>query len=258
MSPPENNSINFQWTSMAWSYLANTATDQVIYKSSGVSDRSFSPNDWETQSGINVLRFKYEPGGNMAEQRFEFDPQPEFWMRYWLRVPTNFYHGSANNKFLSIFGSTYDGAGTTTWETRPLSGGNSYIYLKDGGAVGYDEQETPFIDRSTDLGRWMQVVVHLKTASSSNASDGVIQLYRRWEDENSFTLLHDKQNATRQWESGTLGYRSGYFLGWANDPYSELTEWLLDDLEISSSSLITDAPAARSKAKAPGAFSSAL
>ena len=229
---------NFQWGDMAWSYVVDTSTDTLIYRSTGAVNEPTPVNTWESKTGNRNLFLKHSANQEMAEQRFTLDPQEDLWFRYWLKVPDNFSHGAQNNKFFSVFGSTYDAAGTVTFETRPLTGGDSYIYLKDGGAVGGDEQDTPFIDASADAGRWMQVAIHVKNATASGADDGVIQLYRRWEDENDFTLLLDKQNATRQWESGTLGYREGYFMGWANDPYTAQTEWMLDDVEVSTGSLI--------------------
>tara|TARA_R110001599_G_scaffold262322_1_gene462804 strand:- start:4674 stop:5402 length:729 start_codon:yes stop_codon:yes gene_type:complete len=210
-------------------------------------------NDWNAKDGKYSLRFRYAAGSNMAEQRFNFTPQKDLWIRYWIRVPVNFYHGNLNNKFFAIYGSAYDGDSDVTWQTRPLANGNAELRVQDGGVQSGELLPAPFINRDTDLGRWMQIVIHVKNATSSSSNDGIIQLWRRWEDESSFTNLHDKQDAIRQWEPGTLGYRAGYFKGWANDPYNADTEWLVDTVEFANDSLLTptDAPTEKAKANPP-------
>ena len=229
---------NFAWADMAWSYVVNTATDTLVYRSTGAVNESTPSNTWESRTGDHALFLKHSAGQNMAEQRFTLDSQPDLWMRYWLRVPDNFEHGSLNNKFLSIWGDTYDANGTVTWQTRPDGSGGANIVLQDGGVISSEALSTPFISVPSDRGRWMQVVVHARLESSSNAGDGVLALYRRWEDESDFTTLHEKTDCINQWGDGA-GYRAGFFLGWANDPYTVQTEWMIDDVEVSDQSLIT-------------------
>ena len=224
---------NFDWGSQAWTYLVDIPSDTILWRSSGASSEVITPNDWEASEGNRALRFNYRANEPMSEQRFTLDAQPELYIKYRLRVPTNFYHGNGNNKFFSIFGSTYDGAGTVTFETRPLTAGACYIYMKDGGAIASDEGDIAFLT-AADAGRWMDILIHVKTESADGADDGVIQLSRRFDGEQDYTLLLDKQNAFRQWESGTLGYREGYFMGYANGPYSAQTEWMMDEVKFST------------------------
>jgi len=250
MSSPTLNTINFNWegnnaTSIVTMHpncggLAD-GTPTAIYNNGAICNgpqTPAGPGDWAAKEGDNSLRFRYAAGTDMAEQRFNFDPQPDLWIRYWIRVPVNFYQGSLNSKFLSLWGGTYDSYGTITWNTRPSGGGSATIGVADGGILGGENLQTPFIDVNTDLGRWMQLVFHVKTASADGANDGELHLYRRWEDESNFTLLHEDTSLIRQWEPGTLGYRQGYFMGWANDPYDVDTEWLVDTVEFSSESLL--------------------
>ncbi|MCP4256812.1 MAG: hypothetical protein GY774_04695, partial [Planctomycetes bacterium] len=100
-----------------------------------------------------------------------------------------------------------------------------------------EEQKTAFITVPDDRGRWMQCVHRLKTGSAEGVADGIIQLYRRWEGESSFTMIHDMQDAENQWNGAGVGYEQGYIMGWANDPYTEDTEWLMDNFEMATSNI---------------------
>lgn len=219
----------------------------VLYQDGATAHRVYPTqyaNSWTdgrdvtAKNGTYSLGVEYEAAVNMAEQRFSFDAEQDLWVRYWVRVPPNFYQGTLNNKFFSIWGSTYDAVGTVTWQTRPSTGGSANLVVQDGGVISSEEQSTPFIDVSTDLNRWMQVVIHVKNATGSGANDGVMELWRRWENETEFTQIHSKTNGSNQWESGTLGYRNGYLQGWANDAYDENTWFLIDDFEMSTESLL--------------------
>jgi hypothetical protein len=187
--------------------------------------------DWTAKQGDYSILFDYAANVNMAEHRFTFDAMPEVWMKYWIRVPVNYTHGDLNNKFLSIWQDVYDAAGTVTIQTRPNGSGGANIVVQDGGVISGEELSTPFISVPADRGRWMEVAVQFKSASSSSANDGEYRLFRRWESE-SFELIHEYTGMTNQYSDGA-GYRAGYFMGWANDPYTEDTYWLLDDIRIS-------------------------
>ncbi len=209
-----------------------------------------SIRDWHAKNGTYSLRFRYAAGRFWTEQRFNLGkPRRELWIRYWLRVPMNFTYGPAvrngvrNNKFFSIWMDGYDnkGDGSTVWlgmepynnTGATLGFGYSQGKLKPSG--GY-KQHTPIIT-TADQGRWMQIILHLKVESSEGADDGIIQTYRRWAGESNFTKLHEMLNAPlRVPDSGPDGFVRGYILGWANAPYQNDTEWLLDDFVISDSS----------------------
>ena len=245
MSAPHNqpnstNVINANWEGNNRTSIVGMDPDSVAVYNNGSINNIQPGNDWNAKDGQFSLRFRYSANENMTEQRFNFDPQTEIWIGYWVRVPANFYHGSLNNKFFSIWGSTYDSLGTVTWQTRPSGSGNAVIAVQDGGVLSGESNPTPFIDRATDLGRWMRVVMHIKYATSSSSNDAIIQLWRRWENESAYTLIHDIQDGSNQWESDALGYRRGYFFGWANDAYDSTTEWLIDQPTFASSSLLND------------------
>ena len=46
-------------------------------------------------------------------------------------------------------------------------------------------------DHVLRLLRWMQLVFHVKCSTSIGADDGIIQMWRRWSDESSFTKIHE-------------------------------------------------------------------
>ena len=236
------NTVNFAWTDSNRSSVltqVDASTARRVFPVAFIEDYT-DGRDVTAKNGSYSMGLEYAANTEMAEQRFSFDAQDEVWIRYWTRVPENFYQGTMNNKWMSIWQGAvgdYDSFGTLTWQTRPTSGGNAQLVVSDGGSLGSELLGTPFIDISTDLGRWMQVVIHIKGATSGSSNDGLLQFYRRWEDEESFTLMQENTGLIRQYNNGA-GYAHGYIFGWANDPYDEDTWWLVDDFEMSTGSLL--------------------
>ncbi len=205
------------------------------------------------KTGQFSLGFTYPAGEPWAEVGFTLNvPRPEVWMRYWIRVPTNFLHsatgsnGAVNNKFMSIWMDGYDarGDGSSFWLSMERSGnGNSdlaFTYTKGSntGSLAYSQQK-PFINAQSDRGRWMQIVLHLKAQSAPGVNNGVIETWRRWESESGFTQLHKKTDVPlRVPASGAKGFSRGYLLGWANGEYDQATEWFIDDFTMSTTSLL--------------------
>jgi hypothetical protein len=212
-----------------------------------------SSKNWTAYTGKYSLRFRYPAGESMTEQRFSLGRHyQDVWFRYWLRVPTNFSHGGGNNKFAAFWTNVYDGSGDVTWQTRPNGGGSAKLVVQDGGTRQAEiDAYGNFINVGTDRGRWMQVVIRMKPATSSSANDGTIQFYRRWSNESQFTLLYSKTNA-RFYEGGQ-GIHEGYLMGWANNPYTVDTEWLLDDFTVAQESLLTTATTSPSTSSSPPA-----
>ncbi|MEL7023452.1 MAG: hypothetical protein AAGL69_06855 [Pseudomonadota bacterium] len=211
--------------------------------------------DWQAWDGDHSLRFIFPAGENWSEQRYNLGtPQTDIWYSYYIRVPLNYYHcdncARANNKFFAVWMDGYEtsGDGSTFWMNM-LSGGNGNsdiaLSYSQGGNTnsGGFQQQRRFITVPQDRGRWMEIVVHLTTESSDGANDGVIEVWRRWTSESDFTQLHSLSNAgLRIPDNGPRGFIRGYFLGWANGPYSEDTEWLIDNITISTSSLLETGP----------------
>ena len=106
--------------------------------------------------------------------------------------------------------------------------------------MGYQQYE-PFIESDTDRGRWMQIVFHVQAESAEGEADGIIETWRRWEDEDTFTKLHETFDAALKIPAGgPAGFQGGYLMGWASDSYAEETEWLLDFFELSTEPLVPE------------------
>jgi len=249
------NSDGFSWarnnrTSIVF---GDGSINKVIWNN-GIRDIPINDGrDWTPKNGTNSLRFRYAASEAMTEQRFDLGtPQTEVWYSYWTRVPANYRHtttgGGVNNKFFSMWTDGYEGSGTgsTFWLSMESAGaGNTNLAFtfttgNNTGSVSM-QQHTPFIDYQTDRNRWMKIVIHLKAESSENANDGVVETWRRWSDEDTFTKFHEKFDAPlRLPPGGPNGFKEGYLFGWANGEYIENTEWLLDDFKVSSTSLLGD------------------
>jgi hypothetical protein len=211
-----------------------------------------SGKDWEPKDGQHSLRFRYPAGEPWAEQRFNLGgAYPEIWIKYWLRVPVNYQHGPGNYKFLSLWMDGYNSSagGKIVWELWPtdIPGDSVLAFSSSAGNAAGDsgpKQHTPFINASEDRGKWMEIVIHAKTSSGGEPNNGVIELWRRWEGEESYTQFHKKTDATLAIPvGGPDGWNGGFLMGWANNSYSEETEWLLDSFEMSISSLLTGSAA---------------
>ncbi len=225
-------------------------SDGVVY-SNGEKDVSIpSGRDWEPKLGDHSLRFRYPAGQTMAEQRFDLGGDyREAWYKYWIRVPENYTHSTSspsNNKFFATWMDGYSSQGdgpTAFWNLMSNGSGGSSIAVSysDGGysVAGGQMQIQPFIKVPEDRGRWMEVVYRVKASSNAGTSDGEIEFWRRWENESSFTQIHDVENALLPIPSaGPNGWSEGYIMGWANAPYSQDTEWLLDGFHVATSSLL--------------------
>ncbi|MDQ2076173.1 hypothetical protein [Marinimicrobium sp. ABcell2] len=208
----------------------------------------------ETRKGElgHGLHFRYKAGSSWTEKRFDLgNPHREVWVRYWIRVPDNFKHGSGNpnnNKFFALWMDGYSSKGdgpTVFWNYwRSDNGAELTVSYSHGQKTvsGPNAQRTDFIDDSADRGRWMEVVLRVKAATDRNSNDGIIETHRRWEGEGSFTKIHEIKDANiAAPPGGPNGWHSGYIMGYANATYSEDTIWVIDEIEFSNSSLLQSA-----------------
>ena len=215
--------------------------------------------DWTAFEGANSMRFRYVAGRAMTEIKASWDSQPILWIRYKVRVPKNYYHsnsGPGNNKFMALWQDKYEfnsgGSGATiTTQLRGSGGGSaniSFYHIKsidpndvNSYRLGGDQQVSgDFISVPEDRGRWMTIVYKVVPSSSYSAKDGSMEMWRRWEGEQEYVkffsyLNVDKMNAPTSMPNG---FAHGYFQGWANSAYTEVTEWLYDNFEFSSQSLL--------------------
>jgi hypothetical protein len=223
-----------------------------------------SLRDWTAKDGQNSLRFRYAPLQEWTEQRFDLGAgYPELWFSYHIRVPLNYTRGpdgpagGRNNKWMVLLMKDMSGY-TESNITRIIisdwpSADSKSIQLSSQARLGTNggfTSNTPYYSdfvTPADAGRWMQIIYHMKASSAVGANDGSFKVYRKWEDENRFTLINSLEGipldvTPASINAGYNGWGGGYFLGYANDPYAEETEWLVDDIIISTKSLLPNPP----------------
>jgi hypothetical protein len=106
------------------------------------------------------------------------------------------------------------------------------------GNAGGDLGRTAFITTPDNQGDWMQVVYRVKQATSNTADDGRMELWRRWDGESTFTKLIEITNAIMPTPyGGPGGWLVGYLMGNTHGYYDD-TEWFIDDVEFSTTTLV--------------------
>ncbi|MFO1390037.1 hypothetical protein [Cellvibrio sp.] len=177
-------------------------------------------------------------------------------MKYWFRVPTNFEHVApepnwpTNNKLFAIWMDDYSAHGkgpSVIWEywDNGQGGSDLAVHFSEGSYTGAGPhlQFQPFINASTDKGRWMQLVLHVKAATTTagvSNNDGLIETYRRWEGESTFVRLHQVTQANiAPATTGPNGWQAGYFMGWSNPGFAAQTDFYVDDVEFADSMDLT-------------------
>lgn len=229
--------------------VANDQDDTFAEPLGPISDR-----EWEGSplgGGTHALRFRYAAGNaGQSELRFTLGSheEPDVWLRWDLRVPINHLHesvggGADNNKILRLWHTDYSGPGAKVgMEFREDGSGGSVFYLNaadNGTGSAQISVNQPFAVVPDDRGRWMRLIFHAMCETSAGASDGVIQCWRKWEDEGGYTLVHEETGLGLVRGDGTVaGFNVGYLMGYANSGYNSDTEWLLDNFTISSEALI--------------------
>ena len=240
----------FKWGGNNRTSIVTMAPGPKVVWSNGRRDAEGPEGaDWTAHEGKHALRFHYPAGQAWAEQRFDLgNAYPEVWIRYWLRVPTNFVHGAgdpSNHKFFALWMDGYSQHGkgpTIVWNFWRQADGNSRFSFSLSNVPdprGHHGLADDFIVSPRDQGRWMQIVLCAKMSSSPQASDGEARIWRRWQDEKAFTLVSETAGrAFHAPKEGPQGWAAGYLLGWANAAYARDTEWLLDGFTVSDKSLL--------------------
>jgi hypothetical protein len=206
-------------------------------------------------SGRYALRFTY-PGkadcqDATAEQRFYLPKVREVWLEYYLyltdgsegagaryhhRTQRNCRSRAHNNKMLRLWDEEenynhFHVKGGFSFDAIPGSG-DSWLYGQWGdynnvllGGQGGGNWRPAFTDALR--GRWTQIRVHMKLASSDGATDGMLQL---WADG---VLKIDKRGLA--WHAGAGKnnfFATGYLMGWSNSGYTQTTSFFVDDFRI--------------------------
>jgi hypothetical protein len=255
-STSTTNNDGFRWNHNNRTSVVTMNPDPVVVWQNGpIYEPGPQGADWTARDGKHSLRFLYRSESanvskddkKWSEQRFDLGKAyRDVWIRYWLRVPTNFKHGTSdpsNHKLFAIWMDDYSSKGngpTVIWEFWRRSnpdGSRLAVHWSEGGytTANSHKQHTDFIYQDNDRGRWMEVILHVKAATNASSNDGVIEFWRRWENESQFTKFHEVYNANIAPPSGGPdGWKAGYLMGWANAAYAQDTEWLIDKFTVSS------------------------
>jgi hypothetical protein len=247
---PTLNNAGFAWDNNNATSIVTMDPDPIAVWNNGViaNRPSNLSDDWTAKEGNYSLRFRYpanQQGG--AEQRWNLSGigQPDLWVRYWLRVPVNYpSHGTGNNKFFALWMDSYNTSlgSKVIWELWPGANGTSYLKTEVRDRTGFSSTDfLNFINFATDQGRWMQVVLHAKASSSIGASDAVVETWRRWADETTFTKLSDFQNIELRKPDDTnlpQGWQGSFVLGFNNQVFPQDLNFFVDTFELSSGALI--------------------
>jgi len=246
-----SNTTQFNWEGPNRTSVVRGSTTTVVYDGNPVNIAVTDGRDWRALEGDYSLRFRYPAGQAMTEQRFQLGGQyPEVWLNYWIRIPVNYSHGdggggATNNKFMSLWSDGYEAAGTGSsyWLSLHDAGNGSsslgftYSEGDNTGSLAY-AQDTAFIQVPQDRGLWKNIVLHVRMESSPGASDGLIEAYISAPDSERYSRIHHGKNLKLKLSELGAGLQSGYFMGWANGSYSQDTEWLIDQVEFSTTSLL--------------------
>ena len=231
------------------------------------------------ETGSYSLQFDFAgvPDGSddTAEQPFALGGKyPEMWVKYDIFFPTNYFHRDSttvatNHKsFLYLWEGNYQtpsgpGMGPAFWPDSAITGtaatgqsissfavwGVPGINPTNGGSeIHFGPWNYPqywanqgYTVRTQDLGKWMQVILHFKYASSAN-NDGVAQIWLQTAGESRRQVLNITNGPW--YVAGQVGFDQGYLLGWANDGFAQDTKIYIDNIEFSTDPIGMDPPAA--------------
>lgn len=236
--------------------FATSASGQVIFKDGFESGNlSHTENGFRWSAATRVTsefahtgsysaRFRFKAGLDgedaSAEQRFNLGGNyPEIWIKYDIYVPPNYYHrsqsSSANNKGLVTlwngdYGRPIQFLGFEQWPTSDGSSRISYHPIP-GRDMGHKFPGAMFVDRATDLGKWVEWIIHFKVASEAN-NDGVIRVWKRTEGQERQQVIN-VNNLNNYVSSGNY-FSQGYLLGWSNSGFSEETIMYIDNIIFST------------------------
>lgn len=167
----------------------------------------------------------------------------EFWIEYWLYVPSNYHHrtqsSSANNKFFQFWNfsrSDYTDRVRGVPTLWPNGDGTSELTIpteeSDNTFTPHFTLSEQFLGTDSDLGQWVRIRWHVRPESSVGAGDEIIEL---WKGE---TLVYSGPQERGEFvsESGYNWFNAFRFWGWANSGWDEATDLYIDDVKLYDSS----------------------
>ena len=203
----------------------------------------------KSRTGLYSLKFTYvaSPDGDAwAEIRgnFKNNAAHEVWLEWYLYIPTNYKHrdstGPDNNKFAIIGHESNMHGGWKHHSRIEVNRGTTVtsitrariVYGNEATGVSseFDLKQCCVQDviSAEDLGTWVRFGYHVKNATSIEAADGEVNMWK-----NGVRIAYNP-GVPLAGLSGPLP--NGYFelMGWANSGYSEQTVFFLDDVRVYS------------------------
>ena len=210
-----------------------------------------NPDFYDAVSGVTADRLKFDAYNHEGAEQgiYHGNGIQEVYMAYWLKIPDNFQKSivvkaNENNKWFQwwagekadydnptapitsqVIMNTYPGAGTAedlTWSIRDAgTDGN--------GGIGGGGGTYPNFFSEADAGKWMHIVYHFKTG----VTDGAFEMWRRWEDESTYTVITSETNIGFAAYPSLTGLKTGYILGYTNRHYEVTQEFIMDNFELS-------------------------
>lgn len=242
--------------------LSSPVHSEIIFSddfSGGGLSKSMNGAQWTSQVSVSVVpspsfvgtnsaEFSYKGSSDLSSDAFSelrFDlgrVYPEVWMDLHIYIPSNYEHrnasGTDNNKFLRMWGATYnDGEklGLSFWPSGSAVSTMIADWSRPGEGIGpKGESYSSFITQS-DKGKWMNVRVQVVAAQSSSTPGSL----RVWKNGN---LVIDNSGIVSNYRSGEPhGYRYGYLLGWSNSGFNTTTKFNIDGVVFATSAADLDA-----------------
>ncbi|MBL4903592.1 MAG: heparin lyase I family protein [Desulfocapsa sp.] len=210
------------------------------------------------RSGTYSVKFHYDGNPDLvddalAELRYKLkgtagSGYQDFYMRYYIYYPTNFYIrdavGPDNNKIGTTWGEEYSDRAkfNVEWEKGSSMGfkiprDNTWPHtaLVCEGAIAPGPDAPRWTMDSSYLGRWVAWEFHYKMDDGS--SNGAWELWIDGVQKISVTGMSFVGAPCRP------GYiRNGYLQGWANSGFTNDTDIYIDDVVFSTSYIGTDIP----------------
>ena len=249
------------------SFESGTKMAQGMLTWQGTAGGVSISTDWAS-TGKYSMKFPYvakpEDDDDFVEQRFSIGTGTEdLWIRFKLKVPTGYYHrnvpGSDNNKFFKISSNRDSDSAqgvNLMWEYWPTSDGGSrlaYHWTNPDVEIG-EHKALTYVFGPKEAGQVLEFVLRARMSSKSGVKDGIVQTWVRSSDSAAFKQIHNETAApmypSSRWPTQTK-WVAGYILGWANSSFGANTTFYIDDLRMSSSSLLDDVVAP----KPPGGIS---
>jgi hypothetical protein len=259
--PGELNGINFDFTGLYNNLVTDLdggTTGGSVNTGGGIIEppNSVAGVDWRARSGAISLRVSCaaQTGTGNAEQNALSDTLParDTWVRYWMRVPTNYApttnHLTSQHKIFVLFQDAYEfsGNGSTCYMNIYLNSSTGYmtsgILHSDGNGTGGGgvSAKTQLFHPTNDRGRWMQFVLLHRMESSPGASDGEHKFWSRFEGDASFALQNSRTGITlkRSTVAGKEGFRQFRFLSAREGNAATRQDFLFDEIEICNQPLV--------------------